>query len=198
MDADLPLIERLQAGDESALNELIQRHRGPLLGFVYRYLRDEAIARDVVQETFVRVFFKVKTFEPRASVKTWIYAIALNLARDQGRKLAKHRREISLDAPGTDDRPPLEIADTAASPDEEAGQRDRFTRLQRAIDRLPHKLKAALILFSIEGHSQREVAEILGTTAKSVETRVYHAKEKLHEMLAAEDAAPPSPPRARP
>ena len=198
MDADLPLIERLQAGDESALNELIERHRGSLLGFVYRYLHDEAVARDVVQETFVRVFFKVKQFEPRASVKTWIYAIALNLARDQGRKLTKRRREVSLDAPGTDERPPLEIADGALSPGEEAGQRDRFSVLQRAIDRLPHKLKAALVLFSLEGRSQREVAEILGTTAKSVETRVYHAKEKLHEMLAAEDASSPSSPRAKP
>ncbi len=196
MDADLPLIERLQAGDELALNELIERHRGPLLGFVHRYLRDEAITRDVVQETFVRVFFKVKKFEPRASVKTWIYAIALNLARDQGRKLAKRQRDVSLNAPGTDDRPRFEIADSSPTPGEEAGQRDRFSMLQHAIDRLPHKLKAALILFSIEGHSQREAAEILGTTPKSVETRVFHAKEKLREMLEAGEASFTSSSRA--
>jgi RNA polymerase sigma-70 factor (ECF subfamily) len=77
----------------------------------------------------------------------------------------------------------MEIADTGLTPGEEAGQRDRFGALQRAIDRLPHKLKAALILFSIEGRSQREAADILGTTPKTVETRVYHAKEKLRQLL---------------
>lgn len=65
MDPDLPLMEALQAGDDSALNELIDRHREPLFHFVYRYLRDEPVAREVVQETFVRVYFKAKTFAPR-------------------------------------------------------------------------------------------------------------------------------------
>jgi RNA polymerase sigma factor CnrH len=183
VDPDLPLIEALQAGDDSALNELINRHREPLFHFVYRYLRDEPVARDVVEETFVRVYFKAKSFAPRSLVKTWIYAIALNLARDQGRKLTKRWREISLNAPGPGDQPPLELADTAAQPDESAGRGDRFAALQRAIDRLPHKLKTALILFALEGRSQQEAAAILGTTPKTIETRVYHAKEKLRQLL---------------
>ncbi len=183
MDPDLPLIEALQAGDDSALDELINRHREPLFRFVYRYLCDEPVAREVVQETFVRVYFKVKTFEPRSLVKTWIYAIALNLCRDQCRKLAKRWREVSLNAPGSGEQPPLELTDTGPSPSETAGQRDRFAMLQRAIDRLPHKLKAALILFSLEERSQHEAAVILGTTPKTVETRVYHAKEKLRRLL---------------
>ena len=96
MDPDLPLIEALQAGDESALNELINRHREPLFYFVYRYLRDEMAARDVVQETFVRVFFKARTFRPRSSVKTWIYTIALNLTRDEGRRLGRRQGRYGL------------------------------------------------------------------------------------------------------
>ena len=183
MDPDLPLIEALQAGNESALNELIDRHREPLFYFVVRYLRDEAGARDVIQETFVRVFFKAKSFEPRASVKTWIYAIALNLARDEGRKLSKRQRMVSLDAPGPEDRPPMEVADEAPLPDVQAGQRDRYALLQAAIDRLPHKLKSALVLFALEGKSQRETADILGTTPKTVELRVAHARQKLKQAL---------------
>lgn len=183
MDPDLPLIEALQAGDDSALNELMHRHREPLAHFVYRYLRDESVAREVVQETFVRVYFKVKAFEPRSLVKTWIYAIALNLCRDQSRKLAKRWHEVSLNAPGPREQPPLELADTGPSPDDLAGQQDRFAALRRAIDKLPHKLKSALILFSLEGRSQPEAAAILGTTPKTVETRVYHAKAKLRQLL---------------
>jgi RNA polymerase sigma factor (sigma-70 family) len=184
VDPDLPLIEALQAGNESALNELIDRHREPLFYFVFRYLRNEAAARDVVQETFVRVFFKVKSFEPRASVKTWIYTIALNLARDEGRKLSKRQRLVSLDTSGLDDRPPIEVADDASLPNAQAGQQDRFARLQVAIDRLPHKLKSALVLFALEGKSQRESADILGTTPKTIELRVAHARQKLKHALA--------------
>ena len=186
MDPDLPEIQALQAGDDSALNELISRHREPLFHFVFRYLHDETAARDVVQETFVRVYFKAGKFKPKATVKTWIYTIALNLCRDQGRRLSKRSTDISLNASSPGDLPPLEIADTALSPVDRAGQGDRFAALRRAIDRLPHKLKSALVLFSLQGHSQKEAAAVLGTTSKTVELRVAHAKQKLREILASE------------
>ena len=183
MDPDLPLIEALRAGDDSALNGLIHRHREPLFHFVLRYLHDDVTARDVVQETFVRVYFKAGKFQPKATVKTWIYSIALNLCRDQGRRLAKRRTDVSLNAPRPGDRPALEIADASPGPDEQAGQGDRFSALKRAIDRLPHKLKTALVLFSLQGLSQREAAGLLGTTPKTSELRVAHAKQKLREIL---------------
>lgn len=183
MDPDLPLIEALQAGNESALSELIDRHREPLFYFVFRYLRDEASARDVVQETFVRVYFKAKRFERRATVKTWIYTIALNLARDEGRRLSKRQGVVSLDAPGPADRPPPEVEDAGPTPAQQTGQKDRFALLQSAIEKLPHNLRAALVLFCLEGKSQSEAAEILGTTPKTVEMRVAHARQKLRQVL---------------
>lgn len=120
MDADRPLIEALQEGDDSTLNGLMNRHREPLTRFVYRYVHDENLARDVVQETFVRVFFKARSFEPRSLVKTWIYAIALNLCRDQRRRLEKRWREVSLNAPGPGETPPPELPDLGPSPDDQA------------------------------------------------------------------------------
>ena len=192
MDPDLPLIEAIQAGDDSALSELINRHREPLFHFVFRYLRDETAAGDVVQETFVRAYFKAANFQPRATVKTWVYAIALNLCRDQARKLAKRRNDLPLDAPRTENSRPIELTDSQLQPSEQSGQRERFVILQRAIDRLPESLREVLILFSLEGRSQKEVAEILGTTPKTVELRVYHAKKKLREWLEAPLADAPS------
>jgi RNA polymerase sigma-70 factor (ECF subfamily) len=183
-DPDLPLIQALQAGDDSALNELIHRYREPLFHFVYRYLRNEAATRDVVQEAFVRIYFKAPQFRPRAMVKTWLYAIALNLSRDQFRRREKHRRrEIPLDAPPTPGSSPFELSDTRPTPEAESSQRDRFGLLQQAIDELPVKLREALILFSLEGKTQKEAADILGTTPKAVETRVYQAKHKLRQWL---------------
>jgi RNA polymerase sigma factor CnrH len=137
----------------------------------------------VVQETFVRVYFKAGKFLPKSSVKTWIYAIALNLCRDQFRRLARHRGEFSVDVPPLADAPRMELADRAPSPSAQASSHDRFAQLQRAIDLLPEKLREALILFSIEQRSQQEVAETLGITPKAVETRVYHAKARLRTLL---------------
>lgn len=178
-------MQALQAGDDSALNELIARHREPLHRFVYRYLRDEAAARDVVQETFVRVYFKADKYEPSSMVKTWIYTIALNLSRDLFRRLVKHRGDISFDDVPDGHAARLEPVDSCPGPSAQATQGDQFSHLQRAIDKLPHPLKAALVLFALEGRSQKETAEILGTTTKTVELRVYHAKEKLRKILGA-------------
>lgn len=183
MDPDLPLIKALQGGDDSALNELIDRHRAPLHRFIYRYLRNEATTEDVVEETFVRVYFKAGKFLPKSSVKTWIYTIALNLCRDQFRRLARHRGDFSMDATPLANAPRAEIADRAPLPSARADAMDGATQLQRAIDALPEKLREALILFSLEERSQQEVAEILGITPKAVETRVYHAKARLRGVL---------------
>jgi RNA polymerase sigma factor (sigma-70 family) len=183
VDPDLPLIEALQAGGDSALTELIHRHREPLFHFVFRYLRDETAARDVVQETFVRVYFKAAKFTPKFSVKTWVYTIALNLCRDHARRLTKRRGDVSLDAPVATNASRVEVTDNALTPSVRAIQVERFAALQQAINDLPQKLKEALILFSIEERSQKEVAELLETTPKTVELRVYRARTRLREAL---------------
>lgn len=183
MDPDLPLIEALQAGDDSALNELINRHREPLHHFAFRYLRDEAAARDVAQETFVRVYFKADKFKPQSLVKTWIYSIALNLCRDHSRKHWKRRSDVSLDLPSTEQHPRLELADPSDQPSTQAVKTDHVALLHAAIDRLPQKLKEALVLFTLDGKSQKETADILGTSPKAVELRVHQAKLKLRDIL---------------
>ena len=186
MDSDLPLLERLVAGEDLALNELIQRHRDALFAFAFRYLRDESAAHDVVQECFVRLYFKAASFKPQSTVKTWLYTIASNLCRDRLRWLGRRGNSVSLDAPvphGNGEARP-EQADTSPLPSEKTAQADRFATLQQAIDRLPHKLRLAVILCSLEGKTHQEAAHILGTTPKTVELRVYHAKAKLREILA--------------
>jgi RNA polymerase sigma factor CnrH len=188
VDPDLPLIQALQAGDDSALGELMSRHREPLFHFVYRLVRDETAARDVVQETFVRVYFGTAKFRPKALVKTWVYAIAVNLGRDHVRRLSKRRSEVSLAEAAESGQ---NVVDQTPLASDAVRQRDEFALLQRGIDELPQPLREALVIFSLEGKSQREAAEILGTTPKTVELRVYHAKRKLREWFDAVSNEPP-------
>lgn len=183
MDADLPLLERIRAGDERALEDLMLRHQEPLFYFVLRYLGREYAARDVVQETFVRVYLKAATFEPRSSVKTWIYTIALNLCRDAGRREKRAPTFISLSGTGTDEGPSLDVPDPQITADNSAENHEAIEHLRAAITQLPEKLRAPLVYCTLELHSQQEAAEVFGTTVKSIEVRIYRAKKKLQDIL---------------
>ena len=178
-DLDLPLVQALQAGDESALNKLIRKYQEPLFWFIWRYTGDEETARDLLQETFVRLYFGIRRFKPHAKFATWLYSIAMNLCRDYAR--SKQRRQSyvteSLDA-GDLHR---EVADRGAAADVES--HERLEALEKAIKELPHDLRTALLLFAVEGRSQQECAELLGVSAKAVEARVYRARKRLEDTL---------------
>jgi RNA polymerase sigma factor (sigma-70 family) len=184
-DPDLPLVRALQAGDESALNELIRKYQVPLFGFICRYTGDEEAARDILQETFVRLYFGIRRFKPRAKFATWLYAIAVNLCRDYAR--SRQRRQSysteSLDVGDLHRKVPSADRDPAA----DAASRERMAVLQKAIEELPHDLRTALLLFAVERHSQWECAELLGISPKAVETRVYRARKILWKKIQQED-----------
>ena len=182
MDTDLSLIEAIQSGDETALETLIERHQTALYYFVYRYTGNEHAAREIVQETFVRTYFKARSFRPRSTVKTWLYTIALNLCRDAGRRRSRRPDFVSLGTMGSDG-PGVEVADDAATADEQAARSEEFEKLQTAIQRLPSRLRVPLVLCALEQRSQKEAAEILSTTPKSIELRIHRAKRKLARML---------------
>ncbi len=179
---DEDLILALQKGQDNALNELMGRYKKSLFHFITRYTHDEEISYDIVQETFFRVYQKAETFNPSYKFKTWLYQIALNLCRDYARK-KKLQSFVSLDTwLGSDEDSSGSLHDIIASGEDIENiteNRQALKLLEKQIDKLPHKLKAALILFTLEGHSQEECATILGTTAKTVETRIYRARKIL-------------------
>lgn len=187
-DPDLALLAALQKGDEPALRELMNRYREPVFRFAWRYVRNESIAADITEETFVKVFFKSSSFRPRAKVSTWIFAIAANLCRDHHRRESR-RKILPLFGTRGDSRAGDEpewaarIEDPSSSTAQMILDRENESLIADAVDRLPAKLKGAFILFALEGHSQQECAEILGTSPKTVETRVYRARQRLREEL---------------
>lgn len=182
---DGELMLALQNGRDVALDQLMKRHKQPLFHFVTRYTRDEDTSYDIVQEAFFRVYDRAETYNPAYRFKTWLYQIALNLCRDYARK-KKLQSVLSLDA-WTDDEDKGSLHDILASGENIESlteHRQTLQLLEKQIDKLPHKLKTALILFALEDHSQEECARILGVTPKTVETRVYRARKLLTQKLA--------------
>ncbi len=130
--------------------------------------------------------FKAETYSPAYEFSTWMYQIAINLCRDWGRR-QKLRQFLSLDAAlGDSDLGTLHdvLPDTSGNIEDLSELRQQLRIVDREIEKLPHKLKTALILFALEENSQEACAEILGVTPKTVETRVYRARKILAEKLA--------------
>jgi RNA polymerase sigma factor (sigma-70 family) len=181
-DPDWPLVRALQQGDQNALTELIYKYEQRLFRFICRYIRDEEAARDLLQETFVRLYFNARKFKPRAKFSTWLHAIATNLCRDYSRSKQYRQARITFSSEALD-RSETRIPSDVSMPGDALVSAERLAALEAAISELPHKLKTALILFALENRSQAECAELLGVSAKTVETRVYRARKILEKKI---------------
>jgi len=186
MDADFLSIKKIQQGEEAGLVELMSRHRESLFRFVYRYVANEADAADLTEETFFRIYEKADRFRPKAKVTTWMFTIAGNLCRDFIRKNKKRSWDLSLDAEVGDQTGATimgAFASDSNDPSEAASAKETTGDIQKAVMRLPQKLKFPFIFCILEDNSYDECAEVLKTSRKTVETRIYRARKILREEL---------------
>jgi len=179
-------MQRLAHGHDAALNDLMERHAQSIFHFLYRMLGNEEDANDLAQESFVRVFQHRTTFKPDARFSTWLYTIAGNLARNHRRWRARHPN-VSLDAPPAGGEQTLGemLPSSAASPGDNATQRERGDAVRAAVGKLPPDMREAIILCEWEELSLNDAALALNTTVKAVESRLYRARKLLRESLAA-------------
>jgi RNA polymerase sigma-70 factor (ECF subfamily) len=184
-DADLALVQALQAGDDRALNSLMDRHQEGLFRFALRQVHNEADALELTMETFVRAYFNARKFRPTAKFATWLYHIALNLCRDHLRSRA-HRyslQTVSFDSPSEEGRGPGPLPSAEDRPDQKTDRQEELVALEKAINELPEELKSAFILTTLENRPQAETAELLGLSLKAVGMRVYRARKLLLEKM---------------
>ena len=187
-DSDLALVQALQDGEDRTLNELMDRHRDGLFRFVLRHVRNETDALELTMETFVRAYFNIGKFRPRAKFTTWLYRIALNLCRDHLKSQAYQysRQTVSFDAPAEDNKDPGLLLARDRRPDQSTDRHEELAALEKAINELPEDLKTVFILRALEERPQSEAAELLGISPKAVEMRVYRARKLLLEKMGKE------------
>ena len=184
-DPDLALVEALAGGDNSALTGLMDRYEQPIFHFIYRHIPNDADARELAQEVFVRLFFNVGKFKPEARFSTWLYQIALNLCRDhvKSRRTRQAAQTDSLSAREDDEHPASDVAVENRTPSDAAQAREKLAALDDGMAALPHDLRTALVLTALEQRSHQECATLLKTTPKAIETRVYRARKLLMEWM---------------
>jgi RNA polymerase sigma factor (sigma-70 family) len=184
-DPDLGFVQALKAGQDQALNSLMDRHRNGVFHFVFRHIPNEADALELTAEAFVRAYFNIGRFRPSAKFVTWLYQIALNLCRDHSKSRAYQYslRTVSTDAPTEEGEEQQQFLASDRDPVEETEGREELGALEKAISELPEDLKNPLILTALEGHSQAEAAELLGISLKAVGMKVYRARKLLLEKM---------------
>ena len=177
-------MERLIAGHDAALNDLMERHAKPVFHFLCRMLGNEDDANDLAQETFVRVFKSRGSFRAEQKFSTWLFTIAANLARNHFRWRARHPN-ISLDAqnPETEQSLGSTLPANNPAPNEQALAAERAKAVRVAVGKLPEDLREAMVLCEWEERSVAEAAAILETTPKAVESRLYRARQILRARL---------------
>jgi RNA polymerase sigma-70 factor (ECF subfamily) len=181
--SDEELMTRLQNGDAAALAPLMARWEIPVKRFIFRIVGQAAEAEDLAQEVFVRVYTKRARYRAGAKFSTWCFAIAANQAKDRLRWW-RRRPTQSLDAwtaaggTAADESSAGQLAST------EAARQETIAAVRAAIAHLPVDLRTALVLFEYEGQSMAEIASALGCTAKTVENRLYRARQRLRTDLA--------------
>ena len=177
-------MERLMAGQDTALNDLMERHAAPVFHFLCRMVGNEDDANDLGQETFARVFRARANFRLSDKFSTWLYTIAANLARNHFRWRARHP-SISLESSADDPEQTLEsiLPAQGPSPGEQTIVAERAAIVRAAVARLPEDLREAIVLCEWEERTVAEAAAILETTPKAVESRLYRARKLLREQL---------------
>ena len=183
-DPDAADMERLAAGQDTALDGLMERHGERLFHYLIRLLQNESDAADAAQESFVRIYQHRSRFDTRQKFSTWLFAIASNVARDRLRWRVRHP-QVSLDAQIEENglRVLDNLPDQTPSPRQRLEASERASAVRDAVAALPEDLRLPLVLAEYEGRAQAEIAEILDCSIKAVEMRMYRARKQLREQL---------------
>lgn len=185
--AEAQFIERLKRGDAAAFEQLVAERSGEIFGLLFRLTENSEEARDLTQETFLRAFQSIDRFRGEADLRTWIYRIAINQARNRWRWWRRRRRDttISLDAPqgGSTQTLMATLAESGNNPEQQTLAHEREVVLRSALQRVGRAYRETVILRDIEGFTYEEIAETLGINVGTVKSRLARGRQELRQKL---------------
>ena len=191
------LVSELKAGSEAAFALLIAQYHQPIYSVIARSLQDPSDAADITQEVFLKVFRGINSFHGDASLKTWLYRIALHEASNRRRWWSRHKQqELTIDSPIAESEDGGEslclsdtLADSGYSPFEQAAQQETKLRVEAALQKLPENFRTVVVLREMEGFAYDEIAEILNIHIGTVKSRLMRGRAALKNHLQATGGA---------
>jgi len=181
---DQVLVQRAQAGDPTAFDELVRRYQPRLLGMLYNMTNNQTDAWDMAMETFEKAYKSIHTFRLDSEFFTWLYRIGFNLTVNFIKR-NKHRHNLSMDDVDLDLQNRSEFIDVSASGDAEKQARlhDLKKKLNESMMKLSEQHRAVVTLFDVQGLTHAEISKIIGCKEETVRSRLFYAHKQLQKYL---------------
>jgi len=186
--SDAELARDALAGSEAAYRELVTRYATPAVNFIFRFVRDRALAEDLAQEGFLRVYQRLHTFDPSRRFSSWFFQVLRNITIDYLR--VNRLPTSSLDELAEEGNQGAAVDRESASPEQVAGQRELAAAMSAALARIRPEYREVVVLRYQEGLTQPEIAEILGLPSGTVKTYLHRARKELAGILAEQGWGP--------
>ncbi len=183
LERDAELMLRVRQGDSPSFSLLLEKHREPVVWFLFRMVQNQAIAEELAQEVFFRVYRARATYEPTAKFTTWLFRIATRLALNWIRDGRHEKSQASLDA-GAPEGMARQVAATEPNVEQRLLRRDRLLEVRRAVEQLPAKQRAAVLMHKYQEMEYSQIAGVLSCSESAVKSLLFRAYEALRASLA--------------
>lgn len=183
LDYDAELMLRVKAGDGASFGVLLEKHRSPVIHFLYRMVQNQAVAEELAQEVFLRVYRSRSTYEPTAKFTTWLFRIATHLALNALRDGKYDRLQERLDEV-SDDMPARQVQDKRPSVEQSMVYQAKLDEVRRAVAALPDKQRAAVLMHKYEEMEYSQIAKVLSCSESAIKSLLFRAYETLRARLA--------------
>ena len=182
---DAEVMLRAGSDDTAAFEYLAVKFHRPMIAFMYRMVRNQALAEELAQEVFLRVYRSRKSYAAEAKFTTWLYRIATNLAVNHARdhQVERSGKVVSIDEPDDETGVTLDVADSTLNAEQQILRRERMEAIKKHVTALPEKQRAAVLMHKYEGMDYREIASVLKLSESATKSLLFRAYEALRERL---------------
>ncbi len=183
IERDAELMLRVREGDTESFEILLGKHRGPVIHFLYRMVQNQAVAEELAQEVFLRVYKSRGNYEPTAKFTTWLFRITSHLALNHIRDSKNERGQGSIDE-SSDDGLTLQVADRGLNTEQALVNNVKLAEVRRAIQGLPEKQRTAVLMHKYQEMEYAQIASVLDCSESAVKSLLFRAYETLRVRLA--------------
>ena len=183
--SDAAIMLRVATGDEAGFNYLVGKYHRPMINFLYRMVHNQAVAEELAQEVFLRVYRSRESYRAEAKFTTWLYRIATNLAVNHARD-TKHERaaqNVYLDVPDEETGTTPEVADDDPNVEQRMLRDERMAGIRKHVMALPERQRTAVLMHKYQGLDYRQIGEVLKLSESATKSLLFRAYQTLRDRL---------------
>ena len=183
--SDAAIMLRVAAGDDSGFNYLVEKYHRPMIHFLFRMVHNQAVAEELAQEVFLRVYRSRESYRAEAKFTTWLYRIATNLAVNHARDTRHERaaQNVYLDAPDEETGTTPDVADDEPSVEQRLVRDERMAAIRKHVMALPERQRMAVLMHKYQGMDYRQIGEVLKLSESATKSLLFRAYQTLREKL---------------